>query len=330
MSKSAERCLPFFKTLRNVKDFQRTGECQTAFDQLKAYLQTPLLLSKPVPGEDLYLYLAVGPAAMSFAIPITVLTDQPLQKILQKPDTSGRLINWTVELGEFDIQIKPRPAIKSQVLADFIAERTIPMNEPEGPINPNEEPALNLPTQDPLWMLYVDGSSNAGGSSNVGGSASNNEAEFEALIAGIALATKLRANRVRAHSDSQLVVGQVNGFSEAKEERMLKYLEKVRKEISAFEEFQIVQIPRTMNARADALSKMASSRTFEPGNVYTEILSRPSIEKEEILQLDEEPSCMDLIVQYMKEGTLPSDRKEAVHYIFDRQALYKRSFHGRY
>ncbi|XP_077226361.1 uncharacterized protein LOC143859588 [Tasmannia lanceolata] len=210
------------------------------------------------------------------ANPITVLTNQPLRKILQKPDTSGRLINWLVELGEFDIQIKPWHAIKSQVLVDFIAERKAPVDEPEKQDDFTEDPAPGSLAQNPLWMLYVDGSATAGGSGaglvlsgpdnflkeyalKLDFKASNNEADYEALIVEMALAAELRANRVRAHSDSQLVVSQVNGFSEAKEERMIKYLEKVRKEISAFEEFQIVQIPRTMNACADTLSKMASS-----------------------------------------------------------------------
>ncbi|XP_077232466.1 uncharacterized protein LOC143869794 [Tasmannia lanceolata] len=302
MSKSAERCLPFFKTLRSVKDFLWTEKCQTAFDQLKAYFQTLLLLAKPVPGEDLYLYVAVGPAMVSSVLvrqegkmeqpiyhvsrvlhdaetryqdiekfafvviisarklrpyfqthPVTVLTDQPLRKILQKPDTSGRLINWAVELGEFDIQIKPRPAIKPLVLANFIVERTGPIEESEGPSLPAEESTLSQQSQNPLWMLYVDGSSNARG--NGGGlvitgpdnfiaeyalcldfKAPNNEVEYEALIAGIALAAELKVSRIRVHSDSQLMVSQVNGFNEAKEERMIKYLEKVRKEISIFEE----------------------------------------------------------------------------------------------
>ncbi|XP_077251870.1 uncharacterized protein LOC143891110 [Tasmannia lanceolata] len=168
-----------------------------------------------------------------------VLIDQPLRKILQKPDTSGRLINWAIELGEFDIQVKPRRAIKSQVLAKFVAKRTVPIDEPEVPSNPNEELAPDSPSQGHLWMLYVDGSATAGGSGaglvltgpdnflaeyalKLDFKASNNEAEYEALLAGIALATELHADLVVAHSDSQLIVGQVNGFSEAKDERMLK------------------------------------------------------------------------------------------------------------
>ncbi|XP_077215766.1 uncharacterized protein LOC143850394 [Tasmannia lanceolata] len=131
--------------------------------------------------------------------PITTLTDQPLRKILQKPDTSGRLINWVVELGEFNIQIKPRSAIKSQSLADFIVECTVPKEESEEPNLPAEESTPNQRTQNPLWMLYVDGSSNAGGNGaklvitgpdnfiaeyalRLDFKASNNEAEYEALI----------------------------------------------------------------------------------------------------------------------------------------------------
>ncbi|XP_077223450.1 uncharacterized protein LOC143857062 [Tasmannia lanceolata] len=224
------------------------------------------------------------------------------------------------------------------------------MDESEKQDNFTGEPTPGSPDQNPLWMLYVDCSATAGGSGaglvlsgldnflieyalKLDFKALNNEAEYEALIARIALAAELCANRVRAHSDLQLVVSQVNGFSEAKEERMIKYIGKVRKEISAFEEFQIVQIPRTMNPRADALSKMASSGIVESGNIFNEILSQPSVEEKEILQIGEEPSWMDPIVRYLRDGTLPSDKKEArrliakaAHYIFDGQALYKRSF----
>jgi ribonuclease HI len=53
---------------------------------------------------------------------IQVLTEYPMKKILQKPEFSGRLVNWSVELGQFDIEFHPRTAIKGQVLADFLLE----------------------------------------------------------------------------------------------------------------------------------------------------------------------------------------------------------------
>ena len=64
--RATDRCLPFFRSLR--KSFEWTDECQTTFDDLKAYLSSPPLLSPSKPGEELYLYLAVSQAAVSAAL----------------------------------------------------------------------------------------------------------------------------------------------------------------------------------------------------------------------------------------------------------------------
>ena len=61
--KATDKCLPFFRTLR--KSFEWTDECQMAFDNLKAYLSSPPLLSPSKPGEELYLYLTVSQATVS-------------------------------------------------------------------------------------------------------------------------------------------------------------------------------------------------------------------------------------------------------------------------
>ena len=66
VSKATDKCLPFFKILR--KAFEWTDECQKAFQDLKVYLTTALLLSPSILGEDLYLYLAVSPYAVSSAL----------------------------------------------------------------------------------------------------------------------------------------------------------------------------------------------------------------------------------------------------------------------
>ncbi|GAV80903.1 hypothetical protein CFOL_v3_24362 [Cephalotus follicularis] len=78
-----------------------------------------------------------------------VLTDKPLKQVLAKPDTSGRLIKWSVELGEYDVKFEARPAIKSQVLADFVGDST-----PTECIE--ENPSEN---EKGVWKLSVDGSS---------------------------------------------------------------------------------------------------------------------------------------------------------------------------
>ncbi|KAK3004136.1 hypothetical protein RJ639_018990 [Escallonia herrerae] len=122
---------------------------------------------------------------------IVVLTDQPLRKVLLSAEASGRLVNWSIELGKFDIQYKPHTAIKAQALADFIVECTLPENTPQLVISEVPDP----------WNLYVDGSSAASSSGaeislispecfiveyalHFGFQASNNEAEYEALLRG--------------------------------------------------------------------------------------------------------------------------------------------------
>ena len=56
---------------------------------------------------------------------INTLTDHPLKKAMNKLEVAGRLIQWVVELSEFDARYKPREAIKARVLTDFIAEFTL-------------------------------------------------------------------------------------------------------------------------------------------------------------------------------------------------------------
>ena len=127
---------------------------------------------------------------------IKVPTEYLMKQILHKLETSGRLIKWAIELSEFNIRYKPRTAIKGQILADFIMEFT------------SAEPAeaTQLTPNLPIWRLSVDGATNAQGSGagliltspngidveyalRFGFQASNNEAEYEAVIAGLNLAT---------------------------------------------------------------------------------------------------------------------------------------------
>jgi hypothetical protein len=270
ISRSTDKCLPFFKILQ--KTFVWSNECEEAFCQLKEYLANPPLLSSPKEGEILYLYLAVSPSAVSsvlvreesrvqkpvyftsralhgaegryprieklaFALinlarrlrpyfqahAIRVLTEYLLKKVLQKPDLSGRLVNWTVELGEFDLEFYPRTTIKAQVLADFIAEFS---NPPESQETPQKE----------AWIAYVDGSSMKSWSGarvalitpdkeeivmalKLDFSTTNNEAEYEAVISGLRLAKNLGAKNLEVRSDSQVVVGHILGGSEAKREK---------------------------------------------------------------------------------------------------------------
>ena len=85
---------------------------------------------------------------------IEVPTEYPMKQVLHKPETSGRLMKWAIELSEFDIRYKPKTAIKGQVLADFVMKFT--SAEP----TENTEAPIDLP----MWKIFVDGATNAQGS----------------------------------------------------------------------------------------------------------------------------------------------------------------------
>ena len=84
---------------------------------------------------------------------VEVPTEYPMKQILHKPETSGRLIKWSIELSEFDIRYKPRTAIKGHILVDFIMEFTPAASTEETHLTPDL----------PIWRLSVDGAANAQG-----------------------------------------------------------------------------------------------------------------------------------------------------------------------
>ena len=217
---------------------------------------------------------------------IEVPTEFSMKQVLHKPETSGRLMKWAIELSEFDIRYKQKTAIKGQVLADFVMEFT------------SAEPAKNAQTVTDLsiWKLSVDGAANAQGSGagliltssegidieyalRFGFHTSNNEAEYEAVIAGLNLAHSLEVDRLEICSDSQLVVRQIEDTYEAKSGRMILYLRKVRDLLKKFVLVQVRHVPRAKNSRADALAKLATTLQEKLSrSAPVEYLAEPSID----------------------------------------------------
>ncbi|XP_057740563.1 uncharacterized protein LOC130957736 [Arachis stenosperma] len=269
------------------------------------------------------------------AHPITVRTDQAVKQVLQKPDLAGRMLAWSIELSQFQVRFEPRNAIKAQALTDFIAEMT--------PTKPTPEP----------WKLHVDGSSNSthGGAGiileNQNGiiieqsirydfPVSNNQAEYEALLAGLTLAREVDAKVLEVNTDSQVVCSQINGSYQTRDPLLQLYLNKVKELKEGFENFTIQHVPRERNARADLLSKLASTKSGH-GNrsLIQEVVRSPSVSATISAHLtsSNRESWTYPILQYLLNGTLPPDpkeerriKREAANYTIIAGQLYKRGF----
>ncbi|KAK0587887.1 hypothetical protein LWI29_030645 [Acer saccharum] len=128
------------------------------------------------------------------------------------------------------------------------------------------------------WKLHVDRSSNTHGSeariviTTLEGDAvecamrfdfkaTNNQAEYEALLAGLRVCIALGADELEVFSDSQVVVNQVLDKYQARDEHMITYLDIAKRLLRRFKKYKISQIPREENEKADALSKLASATT---------------------------------------------------------------------
>ncbi|KAJ9541250.1 hypothetical protein OSB04_027756 [Centaurea solstitialis] len=374
ISRSSDKCHLFYNVLRKNQGFNWTEAHEKALQDLKQYMASPPLLTKPIEGESLQLYLAVSNNAVSAVLVreddqqqhpiyyisksflnaetrytsmeklllglvttakklrhyfeshhIIVVTNYPLKTVLRKPELTGRLAKWSIYLSGFDLTYKPRTAIKSQALADFVAEFSPEVEQP------SHDEINNVMIQDnQLWTLYVDGSSNIRGSglgivlkSSHGGNmvysircefkATNNEAEYEALIAGLEIAYNSGARRLHVRSDSLLVVNQINGDFQAKDSKMMVYLEIAKESIARFEKFSIEQIPRDLNVQADALANLGSAfnePTLE--NIPIIHLTMSSIEAKEKVQMIEEVYNWSLdIWNYLRYDKLPDDKIEA-------------------
>nr|GEU30922.1 reverse transcriptase domain-containing protein [Tanacetum cinerariifolium] len=347
LSKSAEKSLPLFQTLKECikkSDFRWTAEAEQAFQQLKHHLSDLPLLAAPNPQEELIMYLSATHGAISAVLmtergtaqtPIYFiscalqgpkLNYSPMEKlVMSRPDMAGRHQKWSIMLGEHNIAYKPRTSIKGQILADFLNE--MPGNASQG--------VSVAVTQEEPWTLFTDGSSCVDGSgaglilTNPEGveftyalrfqfAASNNEAEYEALVAGLRIAMQMGVKNVQANVDSKLVANQVLGTYVAKEDNMIN------------------QVPWSRNKKADTLSKIAStSFAHLSKQVLVEVLETKSITGKEVTAVIEEegPTWMTELVTYLKEGILPGDEKEARklclkarQYELMEGVLYKRSF----
>nr|XP_023895718.1 uncharacterized protein LOC112007578 [Quercus suber] len=285
---------------------------------------------------------------------VYVLTEYPLQSLLRRSDFTGRIAKWGTRLGSFDIRYRPRHSVKGQVLADFVAE-----------FSPRNGGEMICHVEACPWKVFVDGASSSQGvgagivifspegiqlkhSFRLGFKASNNEAEYEALLAGLRTVLKLGARSVEIHSNSRLVVNQVQGSFEARDPRMKAYLCTTRMIISKFVSVRVSQVGRAQNRHVDSLATLASSSVEDvPQLIRVELIAEPSIQvpDEVTIRVDNvdtfsspAPCWIDLIVVFLSENVVPDDEKEAskihrtapCYWLLADGRLYRRSFGGPY
>ena len=199
-------------------------------------------------------------------------------------------------------------------MADFIAEYTQPEDEgAEG---------------QKLWIIHTDGSSNqcSRGADVViltpegdkiecmirlDFPTTNNDAEYEALVAGLDLAKATGAENMILHCDSQVITSQINGDFECRNERMKKYLEEVKGRTGDLE-VKFVQIPRGENECPDRLAKVASAEFMNaPKQVLSFVQTCSLIDDgKQIQEIDVEEDWTVPLKKYLQSGTLP-DGKDA-------------------
>jgi ribonuclease HI len=247
-----------------------------------------------------------------------------------------------VELMGKTLSFAPRKAIKSQVLADFLAEWV-------------DTQLSTTPIQPELWTMYFDGSLMKTG---VGASllfisplgkhvryvlrlhfpASNNVAEYEALVNGLRIAAELGVQCLDARGDSQLVIDQVMKNSHCRDQKMEAYCDEVRRLEDKFYGLELNHVAIRYNETADELAKIPSGRTMVPPDVFSKDIYQPSVKLDDAPEPDETSAQPEVpsaaegealriegerngvvpnqnwqtpYLQYLLRGELPLDKAEA-------------------
>ena len=196
----------------------------------------------------------------------------------------------------FDIKYMPYTSIKGQVLADLMAEFTETPYESEMKAQNMDGKSVGSITPQELlhWKVYVDGVANQMGSGvglvlvspekltiekslRLSFSVTNNKAEYKVLLEGISMVQRMGGKVVKMFSDSRLVVGQVKGKLEVRDERMQDYLSQVKHLQARFESFSLLHVLRSGNTHADSLATFVTSSAQNlPRVILIEDLCKPT------------------------------------------------------
>nr|GEX18629.1 reverse transcriptase domain-containing protein [Tanacetum cinerariifolium] len=240
---------------------------------------------------------------------------QPVKQKLSKPKASGKLAKYAVELRAYNIAYMPYNAVKGQVLTDFLNE--VPVGTKHLKIC-----SLTRDENPKEWTLFSNRASSLKGAGArlvlidpagveyiyaiwLNFASTNNETEYEALLARLRITEKMKVQALKVKVDSKLVACQMNDEFVANNDGMAKYLDKVKELSTWFKRFLFTNVPRNLNQKANVLSKVASvAFKHLTKEILVEVLSAKSVEVHEMNAIveEEEDNWMTSIIKCLEEG----------------------------
>ncbi|XP_061960352.1 uncharacterized protein LOC133681211 [Populus nigra] len=371
-------CEPIFRLLRKKNPGVWDNDCQEAFDKIKKYLQIPPLLVPLTLGKPLILYLTVTETAMG-CVPgqhdesgrkklrkymlyyTTWLISKldPLNYICEKPYLSSRIARWQVLLAEYDIVFMTRKAVKGSVIADHLVDHAMKNYEPLN-FDLLDEDVIVIEKgggESDTWTLYFDGAVNV---SRNGAEAvvispenkqypvsirllfecTNNMAEYEACIIGLEATLELKANKLEVFGDSLLIICQVKGEWQTKDEKLKLYQNYLLRLANEFEEIKFTHISRDKNQFADALTTLDSMTQVDIRSKIQPIDIEVRSFQAHCCLIEESPDgkpWYNDIKKFLQHREYPQGisktdektlRRMTRNFYLDGEILYKRSFDG--
>ncbi|XP_075674722.1 uncharacterized protein LOC142643880 [Castanea sativa] len=227
------------------------------------------------------------------AHPILVMTDQPIRKSMNKPEAAGRMVQWAIELSQFDIEYHPRTAINAQALADFIAEFTLPEDDDDKKEAEYEGILTGLRLGKALGIK-------------------NLLIQSDSKLAIGQIREEYEAKEERMQKYLKLIKYLACGFDKLDFVRILRNQNAVADEVAKM---------------------ASSDEEPMNSEILMEIQKHPSIEEVPVFSVQNRGGWMEPIVSYLQDGHLPRDSAEArkikaraARFTILNDTLYKRGF----